>query len=719
MQLVLAHNRIGEIPPFISALTRLQTLDLADNLLHSLPRSLYKCADLGKLIVDGNEITSPPAFILEKGTAGIMRYLQQLCDAETTGVVQLEDLELVQLPEELADIANITSANVSKNLLSSIRPLHLLTNLTNLDLSENHLSDIDAELRYLTKLEVLNLARNRIVQLASSIRIMTDLVTLNLTGNPMHKLPDGLWSLTKLESLDTDGCDIRFPPPDVVSKGVKSLLTFQRMIERGRYTCRLDLSGIGFQHLTVPEDMWKDLRMLNVDRNYCSFLPDRLEESTQLIELRAASNQLVRLPSAVGCLEQLQLLDLRNNLLQTLPESMGFLTALTRLRVSGNRLQTLPPAWESLGQLTELDAEGNGLTSVPSAIFELTALKKLLLASNQLVQLPLSLAKATNLAMLTLNSNALVRLPLGLRLLTQLKDFSATGNDGVDLPPASVVAKGLPAIQSFLQKVHATMQSRKLDLSGYELTKIPDFVSSLTGLTSLTISGNEIESLDTCLPILGTLTGLYALQNRISFIPIEIGGSSSLRELKLDAEVWDRAAGQLHLNSSQGVRELFGRILSAQSSGYLNLSGLGFQELPSTYDQVNLWQLVSEIRDLNISNNAIQFLGPVSFAAKLEKLDVSSNKLKPQELDSTLTIWTNLTVLNLSSNELGGTPSCVRMLTRLKELYLSDCGLNSLAANLLSANKELVLLDCRNNQLIEIKVVDVDMRFVSHLADSL
>ena len=634
-----------------------------------------------------------------------MRYLQQLCDAETSGAVQLEGLELVQLPEELSELSKVTSVNVSKNLLSSIRPLHLLTNLTMLDMSENHLTDIDAELRYLTNLQILLLAHNRIVQLSSSIRIMTDLRTLNLANNPMHKLPDGLWSLTQLEILDTDGCDIRFPPQDVVSKGVKSLLTFQRMIERGRYTSRLDLSGIGFQHLSVPEDMWMDLKVLNVDRNYCSFLPDRLEESTQLVELRAVSNQLVRLPAVIGNLEQLQLLDVRNNLLQVLPESVGFLTALTRLRISGNRLQTLPSSWESLERLTELDAEENSLTAVPQSIFELAELKRLLLASNKLIQVPLSLVKATGLRALSLNSNCLVRLPLSLRGLTQLKEFSAVGNENIDLPPPPVVAKGLPAIQSFLHKVHSTTKSRKLDLSGYELRQIPDFVCSLTGLTSLTISANQIEYLDQCLPILGTLTSIYALQNKISMIPIEIGGSTSLKELKLDSEVWESAANQLHLNSSQGVKELFARILSALSSAYFDLSGLGLQEIPACYERLSIWQLVSEIRELNLSNNVIQMLGPVCLATKLEKLDISSNKVKTQELDSSLPSLTSLTILDLSNNDLGTMPSTIRMLTKLKELYLRDCGLSALPVNMLSANKELLLLDCKNNQLVEIKVL--------------
>ena len=685
-------------------MTRLQSLDLSYNLLRSLPRTLYKCADLGKLLVDGNEITSPPTFILQKGTAGIMRYLQQLCDAESSGIVQLEGLELVQLPEELADLPSITSVNVSRNLLSSLRPLHLLTNITVLDMSGNHLSDIDGELRSLTNLQVLHLADNRILELSSSIRIMSDLRTLNLANNPMHRLPDGLWSLTQLESLDTDGCDIRFPPSEVVSKGVKALLTFQRMIERGRYTGRLDLSGIGFQHLTIPEDMWRDLSVLNVDRNYCSFLPDRLGDSAELVELRAVSNQLVRLPAAIGALERLRLLDVRNNLLQALPESLGFLTALTRLRVSGNRLLALPAAWDALGSLAEVDAEENALAEVPPTLFELTALTTLLLASNQLAQLPLALAKATALRKLTLSDNALSRLPLSLRTLTQLRDFSATGNAGIDLPPPSVVAKGLPAIQSFLHKVHSTMPTRKLDLSGYELTRIPDFVGSLTGLTSLTVSANDIDSLDGCLPLVGSLTALSALQNRISAIPVAIGGSTLLKELRLDPGVWEDAGGQLGLSSSQAVRALFARLLHAQATARLDLSGLGFQELPAWYGAVDLWRLVAEIRELVASNNAIQSLAPIGCATKLERLDLSSNKLEPQELDLCLTSLTNLTVLNLSSNEMNAIPASIRQLARLKELYVSDCGLISLGANLLSSNKELVLIDCRNNQIVEIKV---------------
>ena len=108
---------------------------------------------------------------------------------------------------------------------------------------------VDLELRALTALQSLGLART---DLSTSVRLMLDLGTLNLAHNPIQALPEGLWGLSLLEALDTTGCDIHFPPPSVISEGVKPLLQFQRMIERGRYTSRLDLSAIGFHALFSP-----------------------------------------------------------------------------------------------------------------------------------------------------------------------------------------------------------------------------------------------------------------------------------------------------------------------------------------------------------------------------------------------------------------------------------------------------------------------------------
>lgn len=53
---------------------------------------------------------------------------------------------------------------------------------------------------------------------------------------------------------------------------------------------------------------------------------------------------------------------------------------------------------------------------------------------------------------------------------------------------------------------------------------------------------NNIIELDGVFPLLGGLTSLNALDNKLTSLPIRIGGLTSLRELVLDQIVWDNAA---------------------------------------------------------------------------------------------------------------------------------------------------------------------------------
>lgn len=220
-------------------------------------------------------------------------------------------------------------------------------------------------------------------------------------------------------------------------------------------------------------------------RNYVSVLPQRLPDCTTLTEIRASSNQLLRLPPSIGALAELKLLDVHHNILQSLPDSLAFLSALTRLRVSGNRLTDVPDAFFYMPYLATLELDHNALTVLPGnrlpfwflghggsaamaacamcfffecvsvwsvdgsdgavragSLCELTALTTLLLAHNKLQQLPLQVGRLHSLATLTIDSNALARLPLSLRNLTQLTKFDASDNPDIDLPPPAVTSKG-------------------------------------------------------------------------------------------------------------------------------------------------------------------------------------------------------------------------------------------------------------------------------------
>ncbi len=147
LQLLLAHNQIEAIPTFITSLQRLTMLDVSHNALQTLPRTLGKCANLGTLMVEGNKITSPPPVILGMGTASVILYLQQLCDAETNARITLSQLNLTVIPMEIAELRRVTTVDMSKNQLTTIRPLNALTRLTSLNMSSNRLTDVDDDLR--------------------------------------------------------------------------------------------------------------------------------------------------------------------------------------------------------------------------------------------------------------------------------------------------------------------------------------------------------------------------------------------------------------------------------------------------------------------------------------------------------------------------------------------------------------------------------------------
>jgi len=487
----------------------------------------------------------------------------------------------------------------------------------------------------------------------------------------------------------------------VVAKGVKSLLNFQRMIERGRYTRRLDLSGIGFHDLTVPEDMWAPLVVLNIDRNYVTTLPGKLQECSALTELRTANNQLVRLPEALGDLATITFLDLRNNVLQSLPQSIILLQNCVRLRISGNRLVALPQPLNGLTALKQLEADDNAITEIPPSLCDIVGLVHMRFSRNRIAQLPLAMGKLTSLQVLTLTSNALVRMPLNLRLLTNLVEFDATLNHDIDLPPVAVVEQGAGATRIFLSMVHATLRTNELNLSGFNLPFTPKFLGSMTGLTGLNLANNCIDELYTVIPLVQKLTSLNALGNKIKYLPIEIGGRTSLKDLQVDQEIWDMSAAELHLSASRHVRDYLRRILEGQESDTLMLDKMGLQNLPVMYANENVWFSLTHLQHLNLEGNMLREIGMVSDLTSLKTMDLTGNQL--HALPESFAGLTALTKVSLKKNKFETIPLCIQKWVLLKDLIIAENEITALPVPLIEVLKELTTLDCKNNKIHEIK----------------
>ena len=87
--LTVAYNKIEQVPAFLTALHRLATLDLSHNLITLVPRAIGYCTALASLDLAGNHVFSPPPMILKMGTAAVMAYLKELCDADRNAQLHL------------------------------------------------------------------------------------------------------------------------------------------------------------------------------------------------------------------------------------------------------------------------------------------------------------------------------------------------------------------------------------------------------------------------------------------------------------------------------------------------------------------------------------------------------------------------------------------------------------------------------------------------------
>ena len=180
-----------------------------------------------------------------------------------------------------------------------------LTNLQELSLFNNQLTQLPAELWQLTNLQTLYLDGNQLTQLPAQLGQLTNLQRLYLNGNQLTQLPAQLGQLTNLRKLDLRHNQLTYVPADI-------------------------------RHLT-------DLQELYLNNNQLTYVPADIRHLTKLQVLELYVNQLMRLPSELGQLINLQVLGLDDNHLTQLPIELGRLTNLHTLSVDGNPDLLTPP----------------------------------------------------------------------------------------------------------------------------------------------------------------------------------------------------------------------------------------------------------------------------------------------------------------------------------------------------------------------------------------
>lgn len=181
----LAQNKLIELPPEISLLSKLEICNLRFFFFQSLffkPSNFFKNTSQ-------NELASLPSEI------GALVNLMKLT---------LESNKLSTLPNEFGKVQNLTELNLSSNKLTSLpEDFAKLEKLTLLNLSTNSFETFPVSVVKLKSLKELDFSNNSVKELPDSIGELESVVCLNFNKNRLEKLSaSGLIKLTKLEKLD-------------------------------------------------------------------------------------------------------------------------------------------------------------------------------------------------------------------------------------------------------------------------------------------------------------------------------------------------------------------------------------------------------------------------------------------------------------------------------------------------------------------------------------
>ena len=182
--------------------------------------------------------------------------------------------------------------------------------MNTLDISNNQIIALPAEIGKLYKLKVFQFGGNLKIDIPKEISELKNLIKIDLNSSELTSIPEVLFDLANLKEFYLRNNNLTVLPSDIG---------------------RLD-----------------KLRILDLDNNFLSQLPDELFNLVGLEELFLRNNNLMSLAGEIGNLQHLNGLYLSLNKIKTMPYQIGDLKNLAELAINGNPLEI--PSLEIVNQ---------------------------------------------------------------------------------------------------------------------------------------------------------------------------------------------------------------------------------------------------------------------------------------------------------------------------------------------------------------------------------
>jgi len=346
-----------ELGSEVEQLSALKSIDLSNNSLTVLPPVLTSLKYLETLNLNSNCIKN-----LHLSTGGSSCAETKLNDGIN------EELDLTTLPA-----------------------------LEELDLSGNLLTEFPHSLTQTVSITRLNISNNELQQLPNEFKSFPVIRKLILNENPfieMYSLPTWIFNIKRCSNLSFGFCYMEallseFP----LDFGHNCrLISYLDLRSTGIKEFPLGLTGmLDLRTLLLSNPVSSEsavARRSDMRHNSIWKLCPEMTRLVGLVSLDLSNIGLNETPEGFGKLRHLRFLDLSRNFLFWIKEELYELGSLQYLNLSNNQLVILEPGLSKLIKLQELNISHNKIYDIPEDILQLTQLQILDAYRNQIAELP-------------------------------------------------------------------------------------------------------------------------------------------------------------------------------------------------------------------------------------------------------------------------------------------------------------------------------------------
>ncbi|XP_022831128.1 adenylate cyclase-like isoform X2 [Spodoptera litura] len=306
---------------------------------------------------------------------------------------------------------------IPNNIL--IKSIDNFSNVTELDMSNGKIQNLDGNIKFPASLLHLNLSNNKLTEVPSNVLKLDNLKSLDISFNSILVFDDIPSFCHSIEKLNLSKNSLNGPPLWVWTEKPRNLKYLN--ISNNKDLCSTFTDNYLnelCQYKTLVNDIdMHNCRISKYVKLLASFCHTRVITLGNEEYVHHLVNNLDHFPcEGLEECRDVEVLNLANTQLFHINSNIDIYTNLKELNLSQNNLNSLPNEFYKLVKLETCILSYNSLDYLPSNICELTSLVTLRLDNNKLCMLPENLHEIPNLKVLDLYNNKLHEGPSNLNL---------------------------------------------------------------------------------------------------------------------------------------------------------------------------------------------------------------------------------------------------------------------------------------------------------------